>query len=189
MDAHFAQSQGQKILRQRNLLLFVIVGLVILIGILIGVVASKDREVVLMPVLARPLTISSSGVTTDYLEAVTRDTAYLILNRSPQGLDYWMDNILKVVSPDAYGTIKAQLVKIVSEQSNTDIAQSFLPTKMTVSPKNLTSQVTGDLRTFVGDQEISNEKKTYVFAWKYSGVSLSLIRFGALVSTQPQENP
>jgi len=189
MDAHFAQTQGQKILRQRNMLLLVLVGLIILVGILMGLVASKDREVVLQPILSRPMTISSSGVTTDYLEAVTRDTAYLILNRSPQGLDYWMNNILKIVSPDAFGTIKAQLVKIVSEQSNTDIAQSFLPTKMTVDPKMLTSEVTGDLRTFVGDQTISNEKKTYVFSWTYSGVSLSLIRFGAVVPAQTQENP
>lgn len=189
MDAHFAQTQGQKVLRQRNLLLLVIIALVILVGILMGLVASKDREVVLQPILSRPMTISSSGVTADYLEAVTRDTATLILNRSPSGLDYWMENILNVVSPDAYGTIKAQLVKIVTEQSNTDIAQSFLPTGMTVDPKSLTSQVTGDLRTFVGDQTISNEKKTYVFAWKYSGVSLSLIRFGAVVPAEPQENP
>jgi len=189
MDAHFAHSHGQKVLKQRNLLLVVIVGLVILVGVLMGLVATRDREVVLQPILSRPMTISSSGVTTDYLEAVTRDTAYLILNRSPSGLDYWMDNILKIVSPDAYGAIKAQLIKIVSEQSNTDIAQSFLPTKMTVDPKSMTSQVTGQLRTFVGDQIIANEQKTYVFSWKHSGVSLSLIRFGAIVPIQTPENP
>jgi conjugal transfer pilus assembly protein TraE len=187
MDAHFAHNHGQKVLKQRNLLLAVIVGLSVLVCILMALLASKDREVVLQPILAKPVTISSSGVTTDYLEAVTRDTAYLILNRSPSGLDYWMSNILKIVAPEAYGPIKAQLAKVVSEQSNTDIAQSFLPTKMTVDPKNLTSEVTGDLRTFVGDQTISNEKKTYVFAWKYSGVSLSLVRFGALVPTQEKQ--
>lgn len=60
---------------------------------------------------------------------------------------------------------------------------------MTVDPQSLTSQVTGDLRTFVGDQTISTEKKTYVFAWKYSGVSLSLVRFGALSTPTSQENP
>jgi conjugal transfer pilus assembly protein TraE len=189
MDAHFAHSHGQRVLRQRNLLLLVIVGLVVLVGILLGLVATRDREVVLQPILSRPMTISSSGVTTEYLEAVTRDTAFLILNRSPSGLDYWMDNILKIVAPEAYGSIKAQLVKIVGEQSNTDIAQSFLPTAMTVDPKALTSQVTGDLRTFVGDQTISNERKTYVFAWKYSGVSLSLVRFGAVAPAQSQEKP
>lgn len=188
MDAHFAHSSGQKVLKQRNLLLLVIVGLVVLVGILTGLIATKDREVVLAPILSRPMTLSSSGVSTDYLEATTRDTAYLVLNRSPSGLDYWMDNVLKIVAPEAYGPIKAQLVKIVTEQSNTDIAQSFLPTRMTVDPKNLTSQVTGDLRTFVGDQTISNERKTYVFAWKYSGVSLSLIRFGAVVPAQTKEN-
>jgi len=187
MDAHFAHSRGQSLLKQRNLLLLVVAGLALLVLVMLGLIAAKDREVVLQPILSRPMTISSSGVTADYLEAVTRDTAYLVLNRSPSGLDYWMDNVLKIVSPDAYGTIKAQLVKIVSEQSNTDIAQSFLPTRMTVDPKALTSQVTGDLRTFVGDQTISNERKTYVFAWAYSGVSLSLVRFAAVLPASSQE--
>jgi len=53
----------------------------------------------------------------------------------------------------------------------------------------MTSQVTGQLRTFVGDQIIANEQKTYVFSWKHSGVSLSLIRFGAIVPIQTPENP
>lgn len=111
MDAHFAHSRGQALLKQRNMLLLVVLGLALLVMLLIGLVASKDREVVLQPILSRPMTISSSGVTTDYLEAVTRDTAFLILNRSPSGLNYWMDNILKIVTPESYGTIKAQLVR------------------------------------------------------------------------------
>lgn len=128
------------------------------------------------------MTISSSSVAPDYLEAVTRDTAYLILNRSPDGLNYWMDNILKLVAPEFYGAIKTQLVKTVKEQSNTDIAQSFTMTGMTVDTKQLKSEVTGEIRTFVGDKLISTEKKTFQFSWKYSGVSLSLTGFGSVVA-------
>ena len=81
----------------------------------------------------------------------------------------------------------AMAIPAFRKSSFSALAQSFLPTKMTVDPKTLTSEVTGNLRTFVGDQTISNEKKTYVFAWKYSGVSLSLIRFGAETPALSQE--
>lgn len=182
MDAYVSHGRSQALLKQRNWLALLAAGLAAFIVVLFGVIASKDREVVLQPVLSRPMTISSSSVAPDYLEAVTRDTAYLILNRSPDGLNYWMDNILKLVAPEFYGTIKTQLVKTVKEQSNTDIAQSFTMTGMTVDTKQLKSEVTGEIRTFVGDKLISTEKKTFQFSWKYSGVSLSLTGFGSVVA-------
>ncbi|WP_085811257.1 type IV conjugative transfer system protein TraE [Sphingomonas sp. TZW2008] len=182
MDAYVSHGRSQALLKQRNWLALLAAGLAAFIVVLFGVIASKDREVVLQPVLSRPMTISSSSVAPDYLEAVTRDTAYLILNRSPDGLNYWMDNILKLVAPEFYGAIKTQLVKTVKEQSNTDIAQSFTMTGMTVDTKQLKSEVTGEIRTFVGDKLISTEKKTFQFSWKYSGVSLSLTGFGSVVA-------
>lgn len=189
MDAHISYGRSQSVLVQRNLLAVAAIVLAIVVVVLFGALAAKNREVVLQPILSRPMTISSSGVTNDYLEAVTRDTAYLILNRSPSSLDYWMDSVLKIVDPDSYGMIKAQLVKIVSEQSNTDISQTFTPSKMSVDPKTLTSQITGELRVLVGDQVISHQKRTYVFGWRYSGVSLSLVRFGILApATTPDDS-
>ena len=49
-----------------------------------------------------PWAISSSGVEADYLELVTRDVALMLLNRSPAGLDYWMEQILKLADPSAH---------------------------------------------------------------------------------------
>ncbi|MDO6414417.1 type IV conjugative transfer system protein TraE [Sphingomonas sp. BIUV-7] len=182
MDAYVSHGRSQALLKQRNLLALLAAGLTVFVVVLFGVIATKDREVVLQPVLSRPMTISSSSVAPDYLEAVTRDTAYLILNRSPDGLNYWMDSILKLVDPSFYGIIKTQLVKTVKEQSNTDIAQSFTMTAMTVDTVKLRSEVSGEVRTFVGDKLISTEKKTFQFSWKYSGVSLSLTGFGAVIA-------
>lgn len=188
MDAYVSHGRSQALLKQRNMLLLALAGLGALVVVLFGVIASKDREVVLQPILSRPMTVSSSNVSADYLEAVTRDTAYLILNRSPDGLEYWMNQILKVVHPEYYGEIKGQLVKTVKEQTNTDIAQSFTMTGMTVDTKRLESEVTGEVRTFVGDKWISTEKKTFRFGWKYTGVSLSLVSFGALVNDPANPN-
>jgi conjugal transfer pilus assembly protein TraE len=69
----------------------------------VGAAATRDRELVLVPVTSERLTLSSAGPDAHYLELVTRDTALMLLNRAPQGLDYWMAEILKLADPAAHG--------------------------------------------------------------------------------------
>ena len=151
---------------------------------LFSALSSKDREIVLQPVVTRPLTISSSGVGADYLELVTRDVALMLLNRSPTGLDYWMEQILKVAHPAAHGSLKAELVKIVTEQRGSDVSQAFVITGMTVEPKRLASEVEGDLKTFVGGQVIASETKRFRFGWDYTGLRLSLTSFALVANSK-----
>lgn len=180
MLADIAHQKSQSLLRQRKLLLIGLAGSVILNLALVPALASRDREVILQPIATRPLTISSSGVSADYLELVTRDVALLLLNRSPAGLDYWMEEILKLAHPGAYGRLRAELVKIVAEQRGSDLSQAFVLTGMTVDPNGLTSEAEGDLKTFVGGQVIASERKRFRFGWHYSGLRLSLVRFALL---------
>lgn len=181
MLADIAHQRGQALLRQRRLLLIALASsLLVNVGGLLAL-SSKDREVILQPITTRPLSITSSGVSADYLELVTRDVALLLLNRSPAGLDYWMEQILKVAHPAAYGTLRAELVKIVTEQRGSDLAQAFMITGMTIDPKRLVSEVEGELKTFVGGQVIASEKKRFRFGWRYTGLNLALTSF-ALVS-------
>ena len=70
MDLSISHGQAQRLLKQRNLLA---IGCAALFGVsvlLTLTAASREREVVLQPVLARPLTLSSSHIDKDYLELV-----------------------------------------------------------------------------------------------------------------------
>lgn len=188
MLAEISHGRSQSLLKQRNMLaVFALVLLGVVLMMLLALTA-KDREVVLSPVLSRPLVISSAGVSPEYLELISRDAATMVLNRTPSGLDYWMEQVLRIVHPSAYGTVKAQLVKIVNEQRGSDVAQAFTMTGMITNPSQLTTDVSGVLTTYVGKQVISSEKKTFRFRWAYSGLSLSLIEFGQLVSGKPGES-
>ena len=178
MLANISHAQAQSLLKQRNALLLTTMALLVVVLSLTFVATSKDRELVLVPSLAKPLTISSASISPEYLEMVTRDVATLALNRSPSALDYWMEGVLKIVHPSAYGRVKADLMKLVAEQRGSDVAQSFTFTGMKIYPRTLTSDVSGTLTTFVGKQVISSEPKVFRFVWSYSGVSLSLLRFG-----------
>jgi conjugal transfer pilus assembly protein TraE len=178
MEFSYQHAQGQRILRQRNLLGITTLVLAGLVALLLLISATRRREVVLQPVLRSPLTLSSAGVPREYLELITRDTAILTLDRSPGSLDYWMKSVLEIVSPRAAGKIKADLMKIVNEQSGSSISQYFQLQSMDIDTKNLRSAVTGKLNTIVGQKVVSSEMRTFQFDWEYNGLTLKLIGFG-----------
>ena len=180
MRAEFAHEQAQTYLRQRNrfAVLAGVLGLTTLVSL--GAAVTRDEQVVLVPITAERITVSSGGIDAPYLELVTRDTALMLLNRSPQGLDYWMAEILKLADPAAHGRLKAELVKIVDEQRGSDISQAFVVRKMEVDPAALTSTVTGTLKTFVGAQVIASNDRSFRFRWSRHGLALGLVGFEQL---------
>ena len=187
MEITYQHAQNQRILKQRNLLVVAAAALACLTAVLFFVTLTRDREIVLQPVLRSPLTVSSAGVSREYLELITRDTAVLTLDRSPQNLEYWMKSVLDITAPGAQGKLKAALMKIVNEQRGSSIAQFFTIQTMEIDPKNLWSTVTGDLHTIVGNKVVSNERRTFRFDWEYSGVSLKLVGFGMVTTGKEKD--
>jgi len=188
MELSYSHSHSQRVLRQRNILAVVAVALCALSILLLIFTVSRDREIVLQPILRSPVTVSSAGVSREYLEMITRDTVVLTLNRSPQNLDYWMNSVLDITAPTAQGKIKADLLKIVSEQRGSSISQFYTIEKMELDTKALRSEVTGTLHTIVGNRVISNERRTFRYDWEYSGLSLKLIGFGMVTAEEGKES-
>ena len=142
-----------------------------------GAAATREESVILVPVTTERLTLGSGGTDAHYLELVTRDTALMLLNRAPESLDYWMEQVLKVADPSAHGRLKAELVKIVDEQRGSDISQAFVISRMEVDAQALTAVVTGTLKTFVGAQVIASQERSFTFRWSKRGLSLALTGF------------
>jgi conjugal transfer pilus assembly protein TraE len=180
MLSDIAQRRAQSLLRQRNLLAIASAVLATVATVAISAAVTRDREVVLVPTVRTPLTITSRSVPKDYLELVTRDTALMLLNRSPEGLDYWMETILGLAHPSAHGALKAELIRIVTEQRGSDVAQAFVIRAMSVDTAGLSSDVTGTLKTYVGAQVIASEDRRFRFTWAYAGLRLSLTGFKQL---------
>src|SRR3546814_18722901 len=119
MELSFSHSHNQRILRQRNMLAVAAAALAaITIGLFL-VTISRDREVVLQPVLRSPLTVSSAGVSREYLEMITRDTVVLTLDRSPQNLEYWMSEVLEIITPRIPGRSQADLLRSADARGGT----------------------------------------------------------------------
>lgn len=186
MDHAVSLADGQRTRRQRDALGMACLALSATVGILLLVGATRDREVILQPIARSPLAISSSGVSADYLEMVTRDTALMTLNRSPENLQYWMDSVLAIATPESHGALKRDLLKIVDEQRGSSVSQFFTIEGMTVDPDRLTSEVSGTLHTVVGSEEVSAEPRRFRYHWSYRGLSLRLRGFGMVRSADKE---
>ena len=177
MLVQISHERSQALLRQRNLFALTSAGLAIALIVAGGFAATRNREVVLVPTVRAPLTVSSAGVSAQYMEFVTRDAALMLLNRSPEGLDYWMSQILELADPASSGTLKGELMKIVEEQRGSDVTQAFVIKEIKVDPAALTSEVKGTLKTFVGATVIGSDERRFRFSWTYQGLRLGLSGF------------
>ncbi|NBW75733.1 MAG: conjugal transfer protein TraE [Sphingomonadaceae bacterium] len=187
MELGISSAAAQRVVRQRNLLAISTAGLFALSLVLVFATLSRDREVVLQPILGQPLTISSTHIDKDYLELVTRDAALLTLNRSPSNLQYWMESVLEITDPKTHGRMKAELMKIVEEQGGSNVSQYFTIENLKVDPEQATSEVNGILHTVVGSKEVTAEARTFRYVWSYNGVSLKLAGFGRIKKDDNKE--
>ena len=73
MEISYSQSHAQRVLRQRNMFAAATAGLALVSVFALVAASGRDREVVLQPVHSRALTISSAGVSREYLELMKRD--------------------------------------------------------------------------------------------------------------------
>lgn len=178
MELAYTHAQSQRVLKQRNMLAVVALLLLGSTVLLSTAAANTEREVILQPILSNPLTLSANSIPKEYLELVTRDTALLTLNRSPQNLQFWMEQVLDIADPRTHGKLKADLMGVLEEQSGSNVSQYFTMERMTVDTEALTSEVNGVLHTIVGQKEVSAEAKTFKYIWTYNGVSLKLAGFG-----------
>lgn len=187
MDIAISHTQAQATLRQRNALAVTALILGVLVVVLFITSMTRQRDVILQPVVPQPMAISSAGVSEDYLEAVTRDAAQLALNRSPETLQYWMDSLVELAAPETRGKLKTDLMGIVEEQQGSQVTQFVTIDWIRVDPEALTSDVGGVLHTVVGSRDVRREHKIFRFTWTYTGLSLKLAGFGVVTKTKDGE--
>lgn len=184
MDAHYSHQQFQSVLRQRNVLVIAALILMTLNAWVLFLLGKKEERVVLVPALQHSAVVSTEFVSPDYLEQVTREIAYLFLNRSPNNLDYFSDQVLRITDPAAHANLKQQLDDLRKDARESQVATTFYPISIHVSPEDYYSEIVGEVQSFVGKTRISAEIKRYGADWSYAGLRLSLVNFEELTETE-----
>lgn len=161
-----------------------VLGLGVAVSVLGVTAANKQSEVVLVPTLASELAVREGAASREYLEQMTRDVASLFLNRTPHNTEYFEDTLLRLVDPRVYASMQAELEDARAERVETRTSTVFHPIELYVEPDRGYSEIVGEVQTFVGDERISKETKTFAATWAVNGLTVRLHEF---VEIDPSE--
>ena len=167
MNYNLLIHQTRKLWQQRNI--FVLsTGFLLVSNILLSIfVMSRSERVILVPpAITRPLWSENSHLSKEYLEEMSLFMAHLILDNSPDRAEYQRHLLMKYVSPDSYGKIKAQLLSQAETFKKNSVSTCFRPLDVKVWPKTHRVQINGKLSSFVGEKKISERDETVVIQFE-----------------------
>lgn len=159
--------------------------LIVAAAVLLGIVAfqasalrNQKSVVVLVPSQFPDGTVAHGGeISPGYLEGLTRDAMYSLLNVSAETTTYARDNLGRIAAPHARVEILDLWDDIMEEVRRRKIATAFYPRALETSARGLTVIVDGELSTYLGTSLVSKEIKRYEvqFVRVNSSVRISMI--------------
>lgn len=178
MESSHLTFEANKILRQRNIAILVCIILLASNFLLSLKVFFGDKEIILIPnSLNHESSIVNGKMSFEYMEAFTRDVVNLMLNVSPSNVEYSSKSILRITHPKFYGTLKTELNSRSQDIINRRIAIHFYPKSIIPNEDENSVYVVGQLSTYLGKEEVSNEEKTYSITYASEGFKPLVIDF------------
>lgn len=177
MDTQVSYARLNTALRQRNMLAVAALILSVATLLLAYTQATQQERIILTPTLMADAELSTGAPSADYLEQTMRDISNLFLNRHPHNLSYFRANILRLADSSTHGQIEAALLATERELIATQTSTVFYPTEIYVEPDRLYSEIRGQLDTYIGSEQVSQEQMIYAADWSYSALRLHLLDF------------
>lgn len=183
MDFHLNQNRLSDLKFQRNVLAGVCVAL-------LGINAAQslclffrhDRIIVTPPQLTQGFWVEGKRFSPQYLEEMALHYAHFFLDVTEKNILYQGDILLRYVTPDAYGTFKAKLLEDEKRLKKNNLSTRFSPSDVSISPDQLTVDLTGELMSYVGDKKISQVRETYQIKFQNQSGRLLIAAFTLLKS-------
>lgn len=123
---------------------------------------------------------SASSVDSNYLSLMTKNFINERLNVSPETIDANHKSLLSFVNHKNYSHMLRQLTQEAKVIKAKKMSSTFYMTQLKSNPSELSSIVTGVLKRYVGLQELSEVKKSYLLQFQYQDSRLSIIKFIAV---------
>jgi type IV conjugative transfer system protein TraE len=185
MLKNFSNKKNDIIMFQRNVLFVAFVVSFLMSFLLLLLLLGKDTNTILVPSsMSNSISISTKKPHNTYLEAFTRDVMYTMLNLTPNNIDYAEKSILSFSHGSAYGILKTQIENIKNNIMSKKFSTAFYPTSIYPNEQDLSVIVDGTLYTYLGQKEVSSEKKRYEIKYDYTSSRLTILGFTELDSDE-----
>ena len=143
--------------------------------------AGRERVTVLIPAVSGPAwEVGASWAGRRYLEDAARTAAVTLLTLTPENAGHVREAAARMSHASARGAIGAWVAAEAGRMARRDLATAFYPERIEADPNALAAEVTGELATWIGREEVSRERKTYRLVFRVDGGRIGLLRFEEL---------
>ncbi|WP_010304185.1 TraE/TraK family type IV conjugative transfer system protein [Candidatus Odyssella thessalonicensis] len=178
MKFTFNQQTLQNVLKQRDLVLWSCLGLVIINGLLVSKILHQEEHWVIFPQenVDHRIELTSSKYSDEYFVDWATGVLNIILCVNPGSIDWKIQQILKITT-ERYGTLKETLQAEAKLIKKDQISTVFYPKKFTVNQSQQSIDVTGQHIAYFGkDLNPVSTEKTYRLTWVASRYGVILLK-------------
>jgi conjugal transfer pilus assembly protein TraE len=161
--------------RQRIANMGLVAGIFVSLLIILNIVG-RERTLITPPTISKSFWIEHGRVDPAYLEQMGAWIATLILDVSPQSIEFKKTTLLGYVTPADYGALQTRQ-NLEAERLKRLNATTQFSVDQIVADENLTVWLKGRLATFINGQRTSDTEKAYRVIFEDSGSRIHLKKF------------
>ncbi|MFT4718438.1 MAG: type IV conjugative transfer system protein TraE [Rickettsiales bacterium] len=164
--------------RQRNLLLFLVVILVVTNLLLTLKVVSKDVKTIILPSkISGKYQFVNGKIDERFLKDKASEVIKIILNVTPDNFNKTYANILSVIPAKDHDKVKNALKSIVDAIENR-LSIAFIPIEIVVNKDDLSANIKGEQHVLFGGTDRKSTEEYYLkFTYSWSDHDLYLTDF------------
>ncbi len=145
----------------------------------IGLVSSSNRMrvVLIPPTIDKTFWVEHNQVSASYLEQMAAFISYLILDVSPGSVDWKRGLLQQYVTESSAGELEQRQVEQAAELKKINATTQFSIQGVESDSKRMAVRLRGSLATYINGSRISEERKTFLATFAYSGGRIHLSKF------------
>ena len=176
---------SRRTISYQKLVLLASLALNIVIALIAFRLIGLERIILVPPTIHKSFWVESDKVSAEYLEQMGYFLIQLVLNVTPQSVDYQSKLLLQYAAPASYGEIKTTMAVAGERLKRDGAATVFSPRTMNVDERALKVAVQGQLTTFVSDRRVSEVSKSYLIELQYAQGKITIKSFKETNANDP----
>jgi len=149
--------------------------------------SGSERIVIVPPAIHKTFWVEAERVSPEYLEQMGYFLMQLMLNVTPQSVDYQSKVLLQYAAPSASGEMRTELLAAAERLKRDSAATVFSPQDISVDERALRVGVRGQLTTYISERRVSEVAKGYAIEFQYTAGRIFLKAFRETHPNDPLE--
>lgn len=162
-----------------------LVGVLLLQGFAVVSLIGEDRQTLVPPSIDKTFWVNKKRVSPEYLEQMGYFIGGLVLNVTPDNVDYQNKVLLQYACPPTHGKLKTDQAVAGNALKRDSISTLFATRIVQVDEKALKVALTGTMATWISNKKAPDYTKTFLAKFEYQNGRICVADFKETSSDDP----